>query len=292
MIHRQVAFVIACSCISLIAGCRTTPAPVEQTAAVVDLDAVIEKAAKAKQPVVILIGEFGPNGADRAAGELFDSPAIQSKAGGAELLKMDLTSSRNRASAAQYHTVQTPVLVCLSSKGVIVSRDQGPITADLLMKRMDGLGKRAADLDAKLMLLRNASPPTKKELTQESALAEFLLAQRNAREALPYLDDLASSDSLLLADRVNAWVAMARAHLWIGEPEKARHEAKDLIATLGPTASEAIAGGNLVLGLQDITAKRYELARREFQAAIAAAPQSAYAAAAADELANLPKESK
>jgi hypothetical protein len=85
---------------------------------------------------------------------------------------------------------------------------------------------------------------------------------------------------------------MARAHLWIGEPEKARHEAKDLIATLGPTASEAIAGGNLVLGLQDITAKRYELARREFQAAIAAAPQSAYAAAAADELANLPKESK
>ena len=53
-----------------------------------------------------------------------------------------------------------------------------------------------------------------------------------------------------------------------------------------------IAGGNLALGLQDATAKRFTLARKEFEAAIAASPDSAYAKQATAALAQLPKESK
>ena len=68
--------------------------------------------------------------------------------------------------------------------------------------------------------------------------------------------------------------------------------AKDLIATLGPKSPEAVAGGNLVLGLQETRAKRVALARREFAAAIAAAPQSVYAKQAADAVAKLPTEVK
>jgi hypothetical protein len=106
------------------------------------------------------------------------------------------------------------------------------------------------------------------------------------------LKELSQSDEISTRLRIDAWVSLCRAHLWIGEPEKARHEAKDLIATIGPTSPEAIAGGNLVLGLQDITAKRYALAHDEFEAAIAAAPRSTYADTAANELAHLPKEGK
>jgi hypothetical protein len=288
MIFRQPALIAAYLCAGLIMGCRATSEPPQ----VVDLGAVIENAAKTKQPVVLLIGEFGPSGADRATGDLLGSPAIKAKSDGAELIRMDLAASRNRATAARYHTAVTPVLVCLSPTGLIVSRDQGPITAELLIHRLDGLRLRAADLDAKLMLLRDASTVNKKEKTDESELATFLLGQQNAREAIPYLTDIAAAESMMTADRINAWVAMARAHLWIGEPEKARHEAKDLIATLGPADPQAIAGGNLVLGLQDIAAKRFVLARQEFETAIAAAPDSAYSTSAKEALSQLPKEGK
>ena len=37
--------------------------------------------------------------------------------------------------------------------------------------------------------------------------------------------------------RASAWVALARAHLWVGEPEKARREANDLMTTLGTTVT-------------------------------------------------------
>ena len=92
--------------------------------------------------------------------------------------------------------------------------------------------------------------------------------------------------------RVQAWVALARAHLWIAEPEKGRHAAKDLIAVLGPKTPEALAGGDLVLGLQDTNGKRTSLARAEFEAAVSAAPNSIFAQQAAEALAQLPQERK
>ena len=89
-----------------------------------------------------------------------------------------------------------------------------------------------------------------------------------------------------------AWVALARTHLWIAEPEKGRHEAQELMTVLGPKSMEAYAGCYLALGIQDGSAKRIALARREFQAAMAAAPQSVYAKQAAQALAALPGEAK
>lgn len=43
-----------------------------------------------------------------------------------------------------------------------------------------------------------------------------------------------------------------------------------------------------MLGMQDANAKRFALARRELEAAIAAAPESDYAKQAAEALAKLP----
>jgi hypothetical protein len=119
------------------------------------------------------------------------------------------------------------------------------------------------------------------------ALADFLLSHQNPREAIPHLAN-ARSESANPDQRVRAWVELARAHLWIAEPEKGRHEANDLIAVLGPKIAEAQAGGNLVLGLQDANAKRFALARRELEAAVAASPESEYGKQAAEALAKLP----
>ena len=92
--------------------------------------------------------------------------------------------------------------------------------------------------------------------------------------------------------RVTAWAALARAHLWIAEVEKGRHAANDLLATLAAKTPEALAGAKLVYGLLDARSKRTALARQEFTAAIAAAPQSSFAKEAAEELAKLPHEEK
>ena len=90
-------------------------------------------------------------------------------------------------------------------------------------------------------------------------------------------DDVTAGD----AERTRAWVAMGRAHLWVGEPEKARHAAQALMATLGPRSPDAMAGGNLLRGLQDAKAKRYDRAATEFQAAVdVAPPKSPYGAEA------------
>jgi hypothetical protein len=123
-------------------------------------------------------------------------------------------------------------------------------------------------------------------------LAQFLLAQQNAREAIPRLESIAHSESVAPGRRVQAWVELARAHLWIAEPEKGRHEAEALIAVLGSNTPEARAGGNLVLGTQDANAKRFALARQELSAAIADAPGSDYARQASDALAKIPREGK
>jgi phosphopantothenoylcysteine synthetase/decarboxylase len=154
------------------------------------------------------------------------------------------------------------------------------------------LQPRVIELDAKYIPLADAVENNKSDIHAQLALANFLLAQHNDREAIPHLTAIADSKTADPKLRIDAWVNMARAHLWIVEPEKARHESQALIATLGPVSPLAIAGGNLVHGLQDATAKRFALARKEFKASVAAAPDSDYAKQAAAALAQLPKEGR
>jgi hypothetical protein len=120
-------------------------------------------------------------------------------------------------------------------------------------------------------------------------LAEFLIAQQNAREAIAPLKSVADDTNAEITLRIHAWVEMGRAHLWIGEPEKGRYSAIKLAETLGPQHADAIAGCNLVRGIQDTNAKRYGRARDEFRLAISSAPESIYAKEAADRLAKVPE---
>jgi hypothetical protein len=253
-----------------------------------DLDVLLANADAANRSVVILIGEFGSGGANQSICDLLNDPTVKQNSAGIELITLDLDISRNRATAARFHIGQSPVLVCLSPKGLIVCRDEGTVTTDLVIIRISELKPHAADLDNRFTALQNAVDKNGLDLQAQMKLADFMLAQQNDREAIPHLAVAAASDLVDPSVRIRAWVEMARAHLWIAEPEKARHEAKDLIASLGPNAPDAIAGGNLVLGMQDAKAKRFALARHEFETAMSAAPNSTYAKQAASELAQLP----
>ena len=203
---------------------------------------------------------------------------------------LDIGNSRNRATATRFHVVSTPLLVCLSPRGVIVSRLDLPLTKNDVVMRFSELVVQAPQLDAKLTALEAALAKNSAAPAEQLELAAFLLKQQNQREAIPHLAAVAHADAADNTDRIRAWVDLARAHLWIAEPEKGRHEAQRLIATLGKEHSEATAGGNFVLGMQDANGKRFELARRELHEAIAAAPKSSYAQEAAAALAKLPNE--
>jgi tetratricopeptide (TPR) repeat protein len=279
-----------------LAGCRSQsevppPAPVPKSPAP-DFDAEIARASELKRPMLVLITESGKSGAEDSAQRLLDSSNLGSNTDRIVSVLLDLRVSRNRATAARFHVVETPVLLCLSPKGVIVSRDEKPLTKDLVLKRIDEVGPQAVELDAKLAMLEDPVIKNATDAKAQLALADFLQGQQNKREAIPHLALVARSDTADPAPRIRAWVDLARAHLWIAEPEKARHEAEALIAVWGPKAPDARAGGKLVLGSQDAKANRTALARREFEEAIAAAPDSVYARQASDELARLPKEEK
>jgi hypothetical protein len=234
---------------------------------------------------MVLVFEPGQSPADERARSLFKSLSGQFKNEDIVPVLVDLSVSRNRADAAQYHITATPLLVCLTPKKLIVTRDEAPITKELILNRMTSVATRSHELDAKLAALKTRAVS---DVTAQSNLADFLLAQHNAREAIPSLEAVAHSEAADQAQRVRAWVELAQAHLWIAEPEKGRHEARALIDTLKTPA--AVAGGNLVLGTQDANAKRFALARQEFTAAVAAAPESDYGKQAATALAQLPEE--
>jgi hypothetical protein len=254
----------------------------------VDLKAAQARAFDLKRPLVLLVAEFGQSQADEEARALLESPAIKSETNRAVTVSIDIGVSRNRAEVARFHVMETPLLLCLTSRGIIVSRDERPITRILVSRRIDEALRRAPELDAKLLSLETAAGENNHDVLAQFALTDFLLAHQNALEAIPRLATLARAEASDPASRVRAWVALARARLWILEPEKGRHEAEELIATLGPATPEARAGGELVLGAQDANAKRANLARREFEAAIAAAPESPYGKEAAEALARLP----
>jgi hypothetical protein len=262
----------------------------------VDLDAELARTSGLNQPLLLLVIDSGNSREDQEVHALFDTTAKKFRDDGFSFTVLDISVSRNRATATRFHLIDTPLLLCLSARGLIVSRDEKPVTKTILLRRIADAPKLSTVLDGQFAMLEKAvtrnpvSGPGSAEAHFE--LAEFLNGRKNRREAIPHFSFVAHSDSPDVARRVRAWVALAEAHLWIAEPEKARHEASDLIAVLGPKNPEAMAGGNLVLGLQDATGKRFALARREFEAAIGAAPDSEFGKRAAAQLAALPAPAK
>ena len=252
-----------------------------------DLNAAQARAFELKEPLMLLITETDGSRGDERARTVIGSRAVRALGDGVVRFTLDLAVSRNRATAARFHVAATPVLLFLSPHGIILSRDETNISRHLVMQRIDEAGIRGLELDARLAALQEAADRDTNDVAAVFHLTDFLVAHGNDLDAIPHLSAIAHSGNFSTADRIRAWVALARAHLWIAEPEKGRHEANDLIATLGPVAPEARAGGNLVLGLQDATAKRTALAKQEFEDAVAAAPNSPYGKEAAAALAKL-----
>jgi hypothetical protein len=264
-------------------GGQSAPASAELR--FVDLDA--ELASAGGKPAVILIGEFGPTGKDAQYRDLLDQLYLEQYTRNYKAVKIDLSYSPNRAQAARYHLTETPIMICLSPKGIIVSRDTGELVGGkLAVTRLMNLPPLAQELDASFKLLSTGPDGSAPDME----CGDFLMWSQNKREAIPYFAKVASSRGAGINQQIDARVKMARAHLWIGEPEKARHEAKELIATLGADYVTAVAGGNFVLGLQDATAKRFALARHEFETAVQAAALTDYGKQAVIELAKLPRD--
>lgn len=282
--HRQIgAFLVAA--LALLAGCRSAL----MTTTEVDFNASLARASELKQPMIVLVAELGLSRADDDAAAFFESKAVMDVSQNTVRVLLDISNSRNRAIATRFHVTETPMLLCLSSLGVIVSRDEKPITKNLMLKRIEEATQQGPQLDAQFDALSNAARKEAGDFTAQFALTDFLLDHHNAVEAIPTLAAIAHSESNAPAVRIRAWVALARAHLWIAEPEKGSHEAEALTAELGARNPEARAGGELVLGFYDAASKRPDVARREFGAAIAAAPESTYGRQAVEALANLPK---
>lgn len=283
----------ACAALVALAGCRSgfnnPSVPPNASAAAVDLDSRLMRAFELQRPVLVFVTESGHSQADDKVRSLVESSAVKDRKDRLISIVLDIGVSRNRATAARFHITNTPVLLCLSPRGLIVSRDEGPITLPRLSMRIGEVMQNAPALDARFASLEELASRNPSDAQTQFELANFLLAQQNAREAIPHLETVAHNETVDATLRIRAWTALARAHLWVAEPEKARHEAEDLIAVLGLNIADARAGGNLVLGLQDaVNVKRIALARREFEAAIAAAPASVYGKQAAGELAKLP----
>jgi hypothetical protein len=243
-----------------------------------EFDTALARASELKQPLIVLVAESGQSKADDHALSLLKSRAEKA----ALLLPLDLSVSRNRAIAARFHPVKTPLLLCLSSKGIVISRDENSISRSLLSKRIEEAARQAPALDAKLLSLEDAASPFD--------LTDFLIAHHNAAEAIPRLEKLAHAETNSPAPRLRAWVDLIRAHFWIDEPEKGRREAQALMSTLGTALPEARAAGEFALGSRDAELKRIARARTEFEAATAAAPDSIYGKQASEALASLPKE--
>lgn len=282
---------VCLAAVFLAAGCRLETSPstpaINNGSAAVNLDAELAQASTLGKPLVILVTQLGQSQADDEARALLDRYSEKLKRHGFVSLLLDLNVSRNRATATRFHVTNTPVLLCLSPNGLIVSRDETPITKALVSKRIGEIPRKATELDLKLGLLEQAASQNANDPQPEFELANFFLAQQNAREAIPCLEAVARNEAAATVLRIRAWTALARAHFWVGEPEKGRHEAVDLIAVLGSKTPEARSAGNYVLGIQDAAAKRPDRARQEFEIAISASPDSVYAKASADAIKQL-----
>jgi tetratricopeptide (TPR) repeat protein len=236
----------------------------------VDLDAELARARRESRPVLVLVTEAGRSPRDDEARALLGDETVRACAADWIVVDLDLNGSRGRAAASRFHAAPMPLVLCLSPHGVVLSRD-GRVTRELVLARMNEAERLAPRLDAELEALAiHADSGVRARMD----LAEFLDAHFNWHAAIPHFAAVWKSDSADLELRVRAAAAEAQAHHLIGEPEKERHVAEELIATLGATSPAARAAGYYLLGARDLRAQHEAEAVRNLDQAVAAAPDS------------------
>src|SRR5262249_38000319 len=156
-----------------------------------------------------LITSPGKSDADDSAVKLLGPSSLGGATGRVVSVVLDLSVSRNRATATRFHAFETPVLFCLSPRGVIVSRDESPLAKELVLKRIDEIGPKAFELDAELATLEGQVTKDNADAKARLALADFLQRRQNMREAIPHLSAVVHSDQADRALRIRAWVDLA-----------------------------------------------------------------------------------
>ena len=98
---------IALALAVILAGCRrseserSTQAPSTTGANDMDLDTAIAKAMEIQRPIVVLIVESGPSDADHVGRSLLEDSLVNGRRDRVTPVLLDLSISRNRATAAQ-----------------------------------------------------------------------------------------------------------------------------------------------------------------------------------------------
>ncbi len=187
---------------ALLTGCQSQKEKPPEQPAIFDIDAELARAKETKQPLAIFIAVRGDDAS------LFDFAMQQAAKVGIRFEIVDIGYSRNRATAMRFHLGETPLLVCLTPHGVIVSRTEPPQTKELILKRFAELIEQAPQLDAKLAALDAEVAKKPADAAAHLQLADFLLKQQNAREAIPHLAAVAHADENDPTQRVRAWVEL------------------------------------------------------------------------------------
>jgi len=275
--------------VAALAGCSssepTKPAP-QIAPAGPDLDAELARAREKKCLAVVFVTE---SQSPIPARFLLEDPEVRARMEKHVLVDLDVNVSRSRAAAMRFHLrdTPTPFVVYLSSQGLELARDVKEITKAGVLRHIEEAEREGPKEDAVLAELEAVSAQDPGDSGAHTAIAAVQVDLHDMQGAIPHLEKVARSERADLPLRVRSWVNLARAHYWIGENEKGLHEARDLMATLGPRSPEALAAGHLVIGIAHAAAGRREKALEELDAAIAAAPDSDYGRKAQEERSKL-----
>ncbi len=256
---------------------QADPAPPPQAdAAASELALALQQAREHQQPIMVVVAESGRSPADAEVLARFRDAGFRSHLGTTALVVLDQAGSRVRAEAMRFHLADAPLLIMLSSRGLGESRDEAPFDDALIAKRLSFAEHIGAALDERFTDLEERVTALPEDDRARIKLARFLISRGNATEAIPHLAQVHASAQADPALRVQAAVEEAQAHVWIGEPEKGRQVAEELIATLGAQSPEARCAGYYALGEQDVLGRHRERGLHELDQAIAAAPASDY----------------
>src|ERR1700677_3345700 len=132
-----------------------------------NLYAAMDRAIAFKQPLVVIVGDSGRSRTDKSAFLLLETKEVKAKMDQIQQAVLDLSVSRNRVTAARFHVTETPVFFCLSSKGIIISRDEKHLKPSLVLKRIEEAAQRGPELDAKLSALKLAAGLDRKNMTAQ-----------------------------------------------------------------------------------------------------------------------------
>ena len=217
-----------------------------------------------------------------------------------KLAEFELCQASSKTFDADRFHVVAPALVYLSSKGVIIGRDEGELTKDALLKSLDQAKSAGRELDIELASLEarladsldGNGPRRDLDVTANRALADFYIAHQNWSEAHLPLRIIANSGNAPPPMRVRAFVDIGRGLLWVGDSEGARGYADELEKGLGKTTPDAVAGARLIQGEIEAEANRKDEALKKLDEAVRASPDSVYGKRAKQERERLESEKK